>query len=159
MNNIWSKECDSLVIGGKKVLQWHCKTMQEMKFENYFWNFWKMFKCDSSWSMNEFVGKHYDKVPQWNWIILQLMKFKKYSKCSNVNLHDQWMKLLKSTMIMFQWSSLCFFSISIKMAGHSHPLFCVWGDWWPDRWWGRWWCSVGAGTEWSAGGGVDPWGC
>ena len=36
MNNIWSKECDSLVIGGKKVLQWHCKTMQEMKFENYY---------------------------------------------------------------------------------------------------------------------------
>ena len=65
MNNNWCKECDSLVIEGKKVLQWHCKTMQEMKFENYI-----LFKCDSSWSMNEFVGKHYDKVPQYNWINL-----------------------------------------------------------------------------------------
>lgn len=32
MNN----ECDSLVIEGKKVLQWLFITMQLMKFENYY---------------------------------------------------------------------------------------------------------------------------
>lgn len=57
-----------------------------MTFYNYavdeVWKLLQMFKCDSSWSMNEFVGILYDKVPQWNWINLQLMKFEKYkSSC------------------------------------------------------------------------------